>query len=482
MFWRKTMYDVIIIGAGVTGCAIARELARYKANILVLEKESDVCEGTSKANSGIIHAGYDATPGSLKAKLNVVGNEMMTRLTKELGIPFIRNGSFVVCFEENDVIKLQELYEQGIQNGVSGLSILNHQECLDVEPALSKEVFAGLFAESAGVICPFTLTIALAENASTNGVKFHFNEIVLEIKPQDGFLVTTNKGAYRTKVVINAAGVFADSIHNMVSKNKMTIHPRKGEYCLFDKALPEAVEHTVFQLPSKKGKGILVTKTVHGNQMIGPTANDKVDKEDVTTSEEGMEEVIQKAKLTLQTLDTRKIITSFAGLRAHEEHGDFIIEEVEGVKGFIDVAGIASPGLTSAPAIGVYVKDMVLQRLALIENPSFSPLREPMVHLNELSLEERMDLVQRQPAYGSIICRCEMVSEGEVVEAIRRPIGATTLDGIKRRTRAMSGRCQAGFCTSRCLEILARELSVSMEEITKRGEGSYLLSQEGNHR
>jgi glycerol-3-phosphate dehydrogenase len=474
------MFDVIIIGAGVIGCAIARELSRYEANILVLEKESDVCEGTSKANSGIIHAGYDAKPGSLKAKLNVLGNEMMTEVTKDLGISFIRNGSLVVCFEEQEVNKLQQLYEQGIKNGVSGLSILNHKECLVVEPALSKNVVAGLFAKSAGVICPFTLTIALAENAFTNGVKFQFNETVVGIESQDGFLVKTNKGSYQTRIVINAAGVYADLIHNMVSEDKMTIHPRKGEYCLFDKVLDFAVEHTVFQLPSQKGKGILVTKTVHGNQMIGPTANDKVDKEDITTSEEGMEEVIQKAMLTLQSLDTRKIITSFAGLRAHEEHGDFIIEEVKGTEGFIDVAGIASPGLTSAPAIGAYVRDIVVQRFALADNPKFSPVREPMIHINELSLEDRIDLVHKQPEYGSIICRCEMVSEGEVIDSIRRPLGATTLDGIKRRTRAMSGRCQAGFCTTRCLEILAREQGVTMEEITKRGEGSYLLSQEGS--
>lgn len=470
------MYDAIIVGAGVIGCAIARELSRYQGRYLVLEKLSDIGEGTSKANSGIVHAGYDATPGSLKAKLNVIGNKKMIQIVKELAIPFKQNGSMVVCFHEEEKEQLYKLYEQGMMNGVPELELLSGDKLRELEPMLSDEIIEGLVAKTAGVICPFTLTIALAENAAHNGVTFQCNTEVTNIRKSDeGYEVIAGDHNFHTRTVINAAGVYADRIHNMICEDKIKIQPRKGEYCLFDKDLEPTCSYTIFQLPTRNGKGILVTKTVHGNLLIGPTAADVVDKEEVSTTKEGLHEVLQKGSRSIKGIDTRHIITSFAGLRAHVETGDFIIQESKQNPGFFDAAGIASPGLSCACAIGEMVANMVRDYLGLLYNEEFYPFRKGILHLSDLTLEQREELIRNQPMYGNIICRCEMISEGEIRDSIRRTLGATTLDGIKRRTRAMSGRCQAGFCTSKCVKILADELKQRKEEITKHGVGSELL-------
>lgn len=464
------MYDVVVIGAGVSGSAIARELSRYDRKVVVLEKASDLCEGTSKANSGIVHAGFDAKTGSLKAKLNVAGNLKMEALSQALDFPFKRNGSLVLCFEKEDYDKLERLKEQGERNGVEGLRILSKQDVKEMEPHVSDHVVAALYAPTGGVVCPFNLTIAMAENACVNGVEFCFNEEVTSIvKNENGYLVTTSQGEYETKVVINAAGVYADVFHNMVSENKIHITPRKGEYCLMDKKAGNYVERTIFQLPTKLGKGVLVTPTVHGNLLVGPTATDVMDREATQTTSENMQDLLNRASLSVEELPRRQIITSFAGLRAHEDQGDFIIQEVEAAKGFIDVAGIESPGLTCAPAIGEYVADLVQTILPAKQKEMFVATRVGIPDVANASREEREALIQENPAYANVICRCELVTEGEIINAIRRPLGATTLDGIKRRTRAGMGRCQAGFCALKTVEILARELGVSVETITKSG-------------
>ncbi len=482
------MYDVVIIGAGVSGCAAARELSRYEIKAVVLEKALDVCEGTSKANSGIVHAGYDARPGSLKAKLNVEGSRKMAALSRKLDFPYKQNGSLVLCFDEKDMDKLEGLKARGEANGVEGLCILNRQQLLEKEPNVGEGAVAALYAPTGAIVCPFGLTIALAENAAVNGVEFQFGTMVSGIEKQEnGYLIHTSKADYETRAVINAAGVHADDIHNMVSHIRMKITPRKGEYLLYDKKAGDLASHTLFQLPTALGKGILATPTVHGNLLLGPTAQDLPQKEGTDTSREGLKQIMEKAALSISHIPERDVITSFAGLRAHiteyawekenagEAKGDFVIGEIPDAPGFIDVAGIESPGLTSAPAIGEYVADMVKKLLGLKEKSGFISQRKGIPGMALLSDEERHRLIKENPAYGNVICRCEMVTEGEIIDAIRRPLGAVTTDGIKRRTRAGMGRCQSGFCNPKVVEILARELGMDESGIRKSGEDSWYI-------
>lgn len=476
------MYDVAIIGAGVTGSAIARELSRYQLNVCVIEREEDVCCGTSKANSAIIHAGFDAVPGTLKAKVNVKGNAMMDQIAKELDIPFKRNGSMVVCTKDQDPKGLEVLMERGKANGVPDLQILDREALIAMEPNLSDDVVCALFAPTGGIVCPFHMTMGYAENACSNGVEFFLNTQVDDIKKvESGYelaVTHTDSGEKETKtakVVINAAGVYADTLNNMVSEHKLHITARKGEYMLLDKDAGKHVSHTIFQLPSKMGKGVLVSPTVHGNLLVGPTAVDVEDKEAVNTTQAGLDSLGRTASLSVKNVPLRQVITSFAGLRAHEAGDDFVIGEAEDAKGFINVAGIESPGLSSAPAIAVMVVDRVKEMLNPEINDKFNPIRKGILHPDTLTLEERNELIKKQPAYGNIICRCEMITEGEILDAIHRPLGARSLDGVKRRTRAGMGRCQAGFCSPRTMEILEREVPMSMFDITKNGVGSNIV-------
>ena len=476
------MYDVLIIGGGVTGSAIARELSRYDLKTALFEKGEDVCSGTSKANSGIAHAGFDAAPGSLKAKMNIRGSQMMEELSRKLDFPYKRNGSLVLCFDEKDRPRLEKLLQQGKENGVEGLEILEKKELLALEPALSEEVVCALHAPTGGIVCPFKLTIALAENAAVNGVEFHLNEGVKRVQPGtvEGYTVETGKGTYETRIVVNAAGLYGDEIHNQVSGEKLHITPRKGEYCLMDKKIGQLVSHTIFQMPTAMGKGVLVTPTVHGNLMVGPTATDISDKEGVDTTAEGLDEVLKKAALSVKSLPRGVTITSFAGLRAHEDHDDFILGEVKDAPGFFDAVGIESPGLTSAPAIGEWMAEKIVEKLRktqkVEEKKAFQETRKDIPNIASMDQAEAAALIAENPAYGTVICRCEKVTEGEIIDAIRRPLGARSLDGIKRRTRAGMGRCQAGFCSTKVMEILARELGIPLEEVTKAGGDSRMLT------
>lgn len=470
------MYDVIIIGAGVTGCAVARYLSRYQGSALVLERAEDVCCGTSKANSAIIHAGFDAAHGSLMAKMNVQGNRMLPELAKELDFPFRMNGSLVVCMSEEDMPRLRALYENGVKNGVEGLEIVDAQRLHELEPNVSKNAVAALWAPTGGIVCPFNMTIALAENANANGVDFRFNTKVTGFtRGEEGWTVHTEQGDFQTRYVVNAAGVYADVLHNIVSARKLHITPRRGDYCLLDRQVGGFVSHTVFQLPGKLGKGVLVSPTVHGNIIVGPTAIDIEDRDGTNTTAAGLEELIAKAGISVDNLPIRQTITSFAGLRAHEDHHEFVIGEAEDAPGFVDCAGIESPGLTSAPAIGLTVAELLREKLGLRKKEDFIATRKGLLDPKSLTKEAYQALIRENPAYGQIICRCEQVTEGEIIDAIRRPLGARSLDGVKRRTRAGMGRCQAGFCSPRVLEILARELGVSQAEITKCGGASRLI-------
>lgn len=489
------MYDVIIIGAGVCGCAIARELSKYSIKILVLEYFNDVCEGTSKANSGIVHAGFDAKPGTLKAKLNRIGNEKMEQLSTELDIPFSRNGSLVLGKNEEELVTLHNLKEQGRLNGVKGLELFSAEEVKKLEPNISEHILGALHAPTGGIVCPFALTIALAENAYVNEVEFLFNTKVIDIRKtehklhkagigkepgsqeelRDSYVIYTNRGEFSSKLVINAAGVYADDLNNKVSQNKLHITPRKGEYCLFDKKVGNYIAKTIFQVPNKFGKGVLVTPTVHGNLLIGPTAMEIDDKCDVSTTECGLEEILNKAKDSIKLIPTKQIITSFGGLRAHEDNEDFIIGESPDSKGFINVAGIESPGLTCAPAIGMYVEEIVINILHPKKKEIYVKERKGIPDVAKLSKDDLEKLINKDRTFANVICRCEMVTEGEILAAIHRPLGATTLDGIKRRVRAGMGRCQSGFCSPKVLKILSRELNKDLESISKFGRGSTLL-------
>ena len=464
------MYDVAIIGAGVIGSAIARELSKYDVKVCVIEREEDVCCGTSKANSAIIHAGFDAKPGTLKAKLNVRGNEMMDQLSKDLDIPFKRNGSLVVCTKEQDPAGLDDLLKKAKANGVPRCRILDREELIAMEPNLSDDVIAAFHAPTGAIVCPFHMTMAFAENAFENGVEFFLNTRVEHIeKSENGYVITTNKETYNAKAVVNAAGVYADVFNNMVSERKLNIIARKGEYMLLDKQAGCHVNQTIFQLPSKMGKGVLVSPTVHGNLLVGPTASDIEDKEGVNTTQKYLDSLGPTAALSVKNVPLRQVITSFAGLRAHEADGDFVIGEAEDAKNFYNAAGIESPGLSSAPAIGEYLAEMIASNLELSKKENFKATRKGILNPETLTMEERNALIKENPAYGNIICRCEMISEGEILDAIHRPLGARSLDGVKRRTRAGMGRCQAGFCSPRTMEILAREVPMEMNEITKNG-------------
>lgn len=471
------MYDALVIGAGVVGCSVARELSRYQIQLCVLEKEEDVCCGTSKANSGIVHAGFDAVPGSLKAVFNVKGSRMMESLSKELDFSFRRNGSLVLCFDEADIPKLEELKEKGELNGVPGLEIIRGSRIKEISANISENTAAILYAPAGGIVCPFELTLAMAENAFVNGAEFFFRQEVMEIIDYRGYFeVRTRKKVYETKTVINAAGVYGDLIHNMVSQKKILIIPRKGEYCLLDKKAGDFTDKTLFQLPSELGKGVLITPTVHGNLLLGPTAEDIEDKEGTDTTAEGIEMLLEKARLSAKSVPAHMVITSFAGLRAHAEGDDFIIGEAEDTKGFYDAVGIESPGLTSAPAIGCAVAEAVAEKLSAIPKENFTAKRKGIARAAGSDSETIRMLIDKNPAYGSVVCRCEQITEGEIMDAIHRPLGAKSLDGIKRRTRAGMGRCQGGFCMPKTLEILERELGISPFEVTKSGADSHLLA------
>ncbi len=527
------MYDVAIIGAGVTGCAIARELSRYRLSTCVIEREEDVCCGTSKANSAIIHAGYDAHPGSLKAKLNVEGNRLMDDLSRDLDIPFRRNGSLVVLTQDNDPDILNRLYEQGQANGVPDLRILSREETRQMEPHLADGVIRALYAPTGGIVCPFELTMGLAENASANGVDFFFNAPVTSVeKTSAGSLsqinpVCANAGnradsakkstvsfflirgkspdlrfessgsqnyrepqtvcdpdfcrdadgnfSIRAKLLVNAAGLYADFINNQLSSRQLHITPRRGQYQLLDKSAGKHVDKTIFQAPSKMGKGVLVAPTVHGNLLVGPTAEDIGNKEGVNTTREGLAYLAATASKSVANLPFREVITSFAGLRAHEDSGDFVLGPCEDVPGLYNAAGIESPGLSSAPAIGRMIAGQIAETLSAEKKAGFHSIRRRVTDMNRIDLAGRNAKIQKNPAYGRIICRCESVSEGEILEAIHRPLGARSLDAVKRRTRAGMGRCQSGFCSPKVMEILERELSLASTRMTKHGPGSEIV-------
>lgn len=471
------IYDTIIIGGGVVGCAVARELSRYQADVLLLEKTADICNGQSKANTAIIHGGYDAKPGTRKAYYNVKGNSLFDEVCTELDVPYEWNTSLVVSFNKADDSKIDALLERGKQNGVPNLEIIGHDEILRHEPNINSAATRALLVNNGGIVCPYELTIAFAENAARNGVTF-LRETPVDAIRKDGneWEVCSGGQIFRTRSVVNCAGLYSDEIHNMVCKDRLTIRPRRGEYYLVDKAYKDAFHAAIFQIPGVMGKGILVARTVDGTILLGPTAEDQDDKSDTRTSAAGLQKALDGASLTWTNIPRKAFITEFSGLRAHCDRDDFVIGEAPDAPGFVDAAGVESPGLTSAPAIGRELAEMIAEYLGAQKKADFDPIRHGIPKFRELSFEERAKLIAENNDYAQIVCRCETVTEAEIREAIRRPIGARTLDGIKRRTRAGMGRCQAGFCSPRVLEILCEELNLRPEEVTKFGGKSQLVT------
>ena len=468
------MFDCIVIGAGVVGGLIARELTKYKLSVCIVEKENDVAMGATRANSAIVHAGFDAKEGTLKALLNVRGSKMMKRVTDELGVKYKNNGSLVVGFDDADRETLAQLLKRGVDNGVEGLSLLGRDEVLAIEPNIGDGVVCAMLASTGAIVCPYELCMAAVGNAMDNGAELYLSFRVDKIeKINTGYRVSAGSSSVEGRYVINCAGLYSDDIASMVGDDSFRVNPRRGEYMLLDKECGGLVSHTIFRCPSKMGKGVLVTPTVDGNLLVGPTAEDINDKENTATTASGLDRVRKMASEQVRGIEFGKVITSFTGLRATGTSGDFIINSTP--DGFINVAGVESPGLSASPAIAEYVISLLGEMGAVLEkNDNFNPIRRPMHYFRELDVTEKNELIKQHPEYAHVICRCETVTEGEILDAIRANPRPTDLDGIKRRTRSSMGRCQGGFCTPYVVEILARELGKDVTEITKSGRGSYV--------
>ncbi len=475
-------YDLIVIGAGVVGSLIARALSRYALRILLMDKAGDVGDGTTKANTAIVHAGYDAKPGSLKARLNVAGNALFDALCAELSVDLERCGSYVVATSDQELATLQELHRRGLANGVSGLSILSGEEMRRREPSLTDKTVGALYAASGGIVDPFGLCVAAAESAVLNGVELALDTEALDFSREGSRItgVITNRGEYRSRWVIVAAGLWADDLlHKLGIYPSFHITPRKGEYLVLDRVAAALVHTALFPCPTPISKGIMVTRTIHGNVMLGPNAVDIGSKDDLTTTASGLNEVLAGALRLVPSLDSRTIIRNYAGLRATGSTGDFLIEVPPETSGLLVLAGIESPGLTASPAIAAYVVELLREAgLALKERPDYNPIRVGRPRFSRLSRQEQEALIARDPRYGNVICRCETVTEGEIVAACHAPIPACTYDALKRRTRVGTGRCQGAFDTPLMISIMARELGISPLEVTLKGGDSHLLLRE----
>ena len=471
------MYDVVIIGCGVVGASAAYELARYKLRVAVLEAAADIAAGTTKANSAIIHAGYDPEPGTLMARLNVEGNRLTGEICEKLQVPFKRVGSLVVAFSPEQLPTLRPLYDRGCKNGVPGLRLLSGEEARAMEPGLSEEVCGALLAPSAGIIDPWGFAIAMAETAVRGGVEVRRDCPVTGIEDTGaGFVLHTPTGDVTARFVLNAAGVDADRVHEMLEPNDWQTLPSRGEYYLLDKSEHDRVSRVIFQCPGPEGKGVLVAPTIHGNLICGPNAQGMEDRLDLGNTAAGMAEVRAKAARSVPGVEWRQNIRNFAGLRANTTRSDFIIEESKAHPGFIDLAGIKSPGLSSAPAIAKMAAEMLAaDGLALEPDPDFVDRREHIVFKN-LSAEEKNELIRKDPRYGRVVCRCETVTEGEIVAALHSPIPPRSINGVKRRCNAGMGRCQGGFCGPRVQEIIARELGIDQAEVLLEQAGSTILT------
>ncbi len=471
------MFDVAIIGAGIIGCACAYKLSQYNLSVALIDRENDISLGATRANSAIIHAGFDPEPNTLMAKLNVDGNAQCKEICKKLGVECKEIGSLVTAFDEDDMKTLQKLLENGRKNGVPGIEIWTKEQVLEREPNLSKDIIGALWAPSAAITNPWQLALAMAEVAVVNGCKPILNFDVSSIKRENSLYILSNgKENVRAKFVINAAGVFADKVSALVSSPTYKIIPTAGEYYLLDKSEGNTVSSVIFPCPSKKGKGVLISPTVHGNLIVGPNAQIVSDAEDTKSTASGLAEVREKASKNVPCVNLRQNIRNFTGIRANSSVDDFIIEFR--CENFLDLAGIRSPGLSSAPAIADMAVSMLSEKgLCLEKKENFIDKRKK-ISFKHLSESEKKALIEKNPKYGRVICRCETITEGEIIDAINSPIPPCSVDGIKRRAGSGMGRCQGGFCAPKVVEILAREKKISPLDVLQDKNGSYILINE----
>lgn len=470
-------YDVVVIGGGIIGTSVAYELGKYQGNALLLERENDVAMGTTKANSAIVHAGYDPMPGTLMAKLNVQGAAMMEARCQELSVHYKKIGSLVLALSPDDLPRIQTLYDRGVQNGVEGLELLDRDQVRAMEPNVSDTVCGALYAPSAAILDPWGLCIAQAETAVRNGVTVKLRAKVTGIEQkEDHLIVHTTDGDYAARYVVNCAGAHAHEIAAMTDSEVWKPQATRGEYYLMDKTSGGLVNHVIFQCPNEQGKGVLVSQTVHGNLIVGPNAEEAPDADDTRTTAAGLQTVAQSARRSVPGVDLRQCIRTFAGIRAITDQADFIIRPSSDCPRVLHVAGIKSPGLSSAPAIGLYAMDL-LKEMGLSLTPKDAPiLTREKCYFRDLSMEEKKRVIEQNPRYGRIICRCETITEGEIVDAIHSPIPPCSIDGIKRRAGAGMGRCQGGFCGPRVLELLAKELGIDPASIPQDGDGTQIIT------
>ncbi|MCI1952913.1 MAG: NAD(P)/FAD-dependent oxidoreductase [Clostridiales bacterium] len=471
--------DVLVIGAGAVGCSIARELTKYQVRVLVVEKKEDVGGDASKANSAIIHTGYDASPDTLESQLVVAANPMYDKLTKDLDVPFSRIGGILPAITQEQYEKLPALKEKAFKNRVYDVEYLPGKELLKMEPNLNPETKAGLYIPRESIIDPFLLVVGYAENAQQNGADFLLGTEVTGMHVEQGKItvVETTAGEISCKWVVNAAGLHCDEIAAMVGKNDYTVNPRKGQFYVLDKNTSCKVEHIILPIPTKVTKGKLMCPTIHGNMLVGPTAEDLSDKEDRSTDAAGLKSVAQDVRHLIPNVNLRDTITQYSGLRPNRNPEGLHVDTYDDLKNYVNLSGVRSTGLTASASLGKYVAQTLLKIGMPAEmNPDFNPVRKGIVRFRELTREQQDEMIQKDPLYGRVICRCETITEGEIVAAIHSPIPARSMDAVKRRVRAGLGRCQGGFCGPRVLEILARELGVSAEEINKNDKGSYMIA------
>jgi len=469
------MFDVGIIGCGVTGAAIAFELSKYNLKIAIIEKENDVATGSTKANSAIIHAGYDPKPGSLMAKLNVRGSFLCKEICEKLDVPYNNYGALVYAFNDEDKKTLEVLLDRGNKNGVPGLKIIDREEVLKMEPDSSDEVVAALYAPTSAIVSPWELCLAMAETAVKNGATLFLESEVKDIqKTNDGYIVSAGENKIECKYLVNAAGMYSDKIHDMVADHEFDIIPSRGQYFLLDKEEGSRARRTIFQCPSKVGKGVLVSPTVHGNLIVGPDS-EIVEGENRATTAEGLAFVRKTALRSIKTIDYRNSIRNFAGVRARTKIDDFIIGKVKGAKGFVDAAGMCSPGLSSAPAVGEYVAELLGEEGLKLEKKKDFIFERRKVRFKHLSTEEKIELVKSNPSYGKIVCRCETITEGEILDTFNTPIPPRSVDGVKRRAGSGMGRCQGGFCGPTVVELLSEHFKVDKTKIVQEGASSWML-------
>ena len=473
---KKT--DVVIIGAGAVGSALARELSKYQLDVTVIEKNSDIGGDSSKSNSAIIHTGYDAAPGTLESQLVVAANPMYDEICRDLDIPFKRIGAVLPAFTDEQMEQLPAIKHKAMMNRVYDVYYKTREELLEMEPELNPEVKGGLYIPRESIIDPFLFCIALAENAADNGVHFMLATKVIGIEQKDGAvtMVKTDKGDIECKYVINAAGLYCDEVASFVGKNTYTVTPRKGQFYILDKKTSCQVRMIVLPIPTKITKGKLMCPTMHGNMLVGPTAEDMLDKTDKSTNAEGLESIATEVRRMIPRVNLRDTITQYSGLRAQRNPEGLNIDMYDDLKGYVNISGVRSTGLTNSVAVAAYVVDLLIQSgMKATPKTDFIKTRKGTPHFAELSGEEKAALIAADPRYGNVICRCETITEGQICDAIHRTLGATTVDGVKRRVRAGMGRCQGGFCGPRVIEIIARELGISPDEVCKNDKGSEML-------